>query len=150
MNVTVGQCPKPWPFFTCWACKFSYSRAHDSRFQSFSSGDGAEDNRYPDDLFPRDAKCDLWDELASTLQWVHEGAHAKSKWKWGSRRRGLTLEVVIMSALASRQSKLQHCPPLPTTLNPSCSARLCEDRVLMVPGHPQVWSFESHQMCGSG
>ena len=33
----------------------------------------SKDNRYPDDVFPRDPKCDLWDELASTLHWVHEG-----------------------------------------------------------------------------
>lgn len=28
------------------------------------------DNRYPDDLFPRDEKCDLWDELAPQLPWI--------------------------------------------------------------------------------
>lgn len=36
------------------------------------------DNRYPDDLFPRDPKCNLWDELASTLHWVHEGPSSRS------------------------------------------------------------------------
>ncbi|CAE7205665.1 Washc4, partial [Symbiodinium necroappetens] len=38
-----------------------------------------QDNRFPDDLFPRDPKCNLWDELASTLHWVHEGAFAAGK-----------------------------------------------------------------------
>jgi len=30
------------------------------------------DNFYPDDLFPRDEKCDLWDQLSQIAPWVHE------------------------------------------------------------------------------
>ncbi|CAJ1340644.1 unnamed protein product [Effrenium voratum] len=29
-----------------------------------------KDNRYPDDLFPRDEKCDLWDQLGMYMPWV--------------------------------------------------------------------------------
>lgn len=30
------------------------------------------DNYYPDDTFPRDEKCDLWDQLGMYMPWVHE------------------------------------------------------------------------------
>eukprot|EP00931_Biecheleriopsis_adriatica_P066515 TRINITY_DN4085_c0_g1_i1.p1 TRINITY_DN4085_c0_g1~~TRINITY_DN4085_c0_g1_i1.p1 ORF type:complete len:623 (+),score=77.82 TRINITY_DN4085_c0_g1_i1:69-1937(+) len=29
------------------------------------------DNRFPDDLFPRDEKCDLWDDMAPYLRFAH-------------------------------------------------------------------------------
>ena len=45
-------------------------------FNSFSKSEEVHrilaDNYYPDDTFPRDEKCDLWDQLGMYMPWVHE------------------------------------------------------------------------------
>jgi len=35
------------------------------------------DNMYPDDPFPRDPKCDLWDAMAADLPWIHGEVEGK-------------------------------------------------------------------------
>lgn len=36
-----------------------------------------KDNIYPDDLFPRDPKCDLWDSMSSNLRFEHDDAELR-------------------------------------------------------------------------
>lgn len=62
--------------------KFSDWPAFSLRSRSFYSlKDSPEvrrvlaDNRYPDDLFPRDEKCDMWDDMAPYLRFAHSSSH---------------------------------------------------------------------------
>lgn len=56
------------------------------------------DNRYPDDIFPRDPKCDLWDQISASLPWVRESRTAPS-FHWISWVTRIGISIIALHSL---------------------------------------------------